>query len=294
METDKEWGTLVFCPTPIGNLQDITLRTLQAMRQADCIVCEDTRVTRKLLSHYHIHKPLVSFHKDNVKSAIEGILRILEEGKNCVLVTDAGTPGIQDPGSELIPELEKRDIPFVVLPGPSAVLPAVVYSGFASDGFIFLGFLPQRKAERMRVLQNMSSVTLPIVFFLSPHRLYDMLEEVGGIFGDQREAILCREITKLYEERIRGTLHELGELTREKNRKLRGELVLVVRGAQRDIKKKGKEVPSELFSLARELVARGLSRKEGGEIISTHFPVRKNTIKRYLHNPGSVDFTKEN
>ncbi len=285
---------MVFCPTPIGNLQDITLRVLQVLRQADYIICEDTRVTRKLLSHYNIRKRLISFHKNNVKRAIENILRILGEGKNCALVTDAGTPGIQDPGGELIPVLENQGVSYEVIPGPSSVLPAVVYSGYASEGFIFSGFFPRRKAERMRILKEFSAMSLPVVFFLSPNRLCDELDDIGKTFGYHREAILCRELTKIYEERIRGTLQELLEQLCERESVIRGEIVLVVQGVLREAIKEKNDVSPEILSLARDLLAKGFSRKVVAEIVSTHFPVRKNNIKRYLQTSDSVDFGKEN
>ncbi len=273
MTTEKEWGKLYFCPTPLGNLQDITLRTLEVLEAVDFIACEDTRVTLKILNHYHIQKPLFSYHSHNLREVSSRIVNLLKEGKNIALVSDAGMPGIQDPGMELINLLEKEGLSYEVLPGPSALVVAVVYSGFAFSGFTFLGFLPRKKKERRKILEQFLHLPSTLVIYESPHRVVSTLEEIKEIAGSERRVVFLRELTKIHQELQRGKLGEILELLSQRER-IKGEVILVLEG-----EKKGKEIPPEAEKLLEVLSQQGLSPQEMLEVTSEVFSVSKNKLK---------------
>jgi len=221
-------GVLYLCATPIGNLEDITLRVLQTLREADLVAAEDTRRTRRLLSHYDIHTPIISYHEHNRRRQGEYLLERLAGGDTVALVSDAGTPGISDPGEELVREAVDRGIPVVPLPGPSALLAALVVSGLAVERFVFEGFLPARGGGRNRRLAELAGETRTIVLYEAPHRLLKTLEDLTVSLGDRR-ACAARELTKLHEELLRDTLSGLKEhFTAHPPR---GEFVLVIEGA---------------------------------------------------------------
>ncbi|MBC7217978.1 MAG: 16S rRNA (cytidine(1402)-2'-O)-methyltransferase [Candidatus Caldatribacterium sp.] len=271
-----EWGKVYFCPTPLGNLQDVTLRTLEVLRSVDYIACEDTRVTLKLLNAYGITKPLLSYHAHNLPQATQEILRLVKSGKNVALVSDAGMPGIQDPGMELVPILLRENIPFEVLPGPSAVLLGVVYSGFSFSGFVFVGFLPRRKKEKRAVLEQVLALPQSTVLYESPKRLFETLSDIREVGGEERKILVARELTKLHEEILRGTVAEVEEAI--KGRDIRGEVLIVVEGTPR--KKEETRVPERLV----ELLARsGLGEREIVEVLSEELGLGKNALKRKIH-----------
>jgi len=221
---------LTFVPTPIGNLKDITLRALETLKAADYIVCEDTRHTSKLLMHYEISKPLLSFHEHSGGKAAADVLAKAEAGKNIAFVTDAGMPLISDPGFEIVREAIRRNIPFEVLPGPQAAVTALAVSGLAPDSFVFLGFLPQKPGKRKKEIERVKDYPETLIFYESPFRLLKSLNDLLEILGD-REAAVARELTKKFEEVARGRLSELAEKFGTKEP--RGEIVLVVAGANR-------------------------------------------------------------
>ncbi|QGG48678.1 16S rRNA (cytidine(1402)-2'-O)-methyltransferase [Heliorestis convoluta] len=222
-------GKLKVCATPIGNLEDITLRVLQALREADLIAAEDTRHTRKLLSAYEIHGPLTSYHEHNKKGKGLEIVKKIEEGATVVLVSDAGLPGISDPGEDLIHLCIERNLPVEVLPGPSASITALVLSGLPTGRFVFEGFLPrQKKAYRQR-LQELAKETRTIILYESPYRVQATLADLQDHFGAERRAALVRELTKKFEEVRRGTL---GSLREEIKEPLKGECSLVIGGCE--------------------------------------------------------------
>ncbi|MDI3543607.1 MAG: rRNA (cytidine1402-2-O)-methyltransferase [Candidatus Atribacteria bacterium] len=270
----KEWGKLYFCPTPLGNLQDITLRTLQVFREVDFIACEDTRVTLKILNHYRIQKPLLSYHSYNLKQVSFRIVNLLKEGKNLALVSDAGMPGIQDPGMELVSILEKEGLNFEVLPGPSALITAVVYSGFAFSGFVFLGFLPRKKKEREKILEQFLYLPPALVIYESPHRIVSSLEEIKEMVGGERKIVFLRELTKVYEEIIRGKLGDVLNILSQRE-EIKGEVILVIEGG----KKEEEEVPPGAKKLMESLFEQGLSPQQVWEIASSAFSVSKNKLK---------------
>lgn len=271
----KEWGKVYFCPTPLGNLRDITLRTLDVLQSVDCIACEDTRVTLKLLNVYGINKPLVSYHSHNISRATQEILRLVKSGKNVAFVSDAGMPGIQDPGMELVAVLLQEGIPFEVLPGPSAVLLGVVYSGFSFSGFTFVGFLPRRRGERRAILEQVLVLPQAVVFYESPKRLFATLEDIQEVGGKERRILVARELTKIHEEILRGTVAEVqGRL---RGRDIRGEVLIVVEGQR---KKKEAQVSERLLEF---LVRRGLQEKEIVAILGEELGIGKNVLKRQIH-----------
>ncbi len=220
---------LYIVPTPIGNLQDITLRALEVLKAVDIVLAEDTRTSRFLLLHYQIEKRILSHHQHNEHQALKEVIRLLKEGTSIALVSDAGTPGISDPGYLLIRECMREEIPVECLPGATAFVPALVMSGIPCDRFVFEGFLPQKKGRHTRLLL-LKEEDRTIVFYESPHRLVKLLEECCEYFGVERQASVSRELTKMFEETKRGTVEELKVYFSQKT--VKGEIVVVVAGKE--------------------------------------------------------------
>ena len=223
-------GTLYLVPTPIGNLGDISPRMADTMAQADFIAAEDTRVSLKLLNHLGIKKPMVSYHRHNVETGGQAVISRLMAGENCALVTDAGMPGISDPGEELVVECAALGIDVVVIPGPCALVAALAASGQPTGRFTFEGFLPMNKKNRKAHLDSLRKEERTMIFYEAPHKLCATLEDMAKTFGEERPISLCRELSKLHEEIIRTTLGEA--ITYYEERQPKGEFVLVVRGAE--------------------------------------------------------------
>lgn len=221
-------GVLFLCPTPIGNLEDISLRVLRVLREADLIACEDTRHTLKLLNHYEIRKKLVSYHEHNKEKRKHTLAQAVADGKKVALVTDAGMPGISDPGEDLVGLFIEEGLPFEVLPGPSAFVNALVASGLPARRFVFEGFLERDKKERKASLERLKVETRTMVLYEAPHRLRKTLEELSEVLGPERTCVLCRELTKRHEEHQRGTLGQLAAMVLEQPP--RGEYVLILQG----------------------------------------------------------------
>lgn len=220
---------LYLVPTPVGNLADITLRALEVLRQADAILCEDTRTSGFLLKHYDIQKPLLSYHQHNEHKVLDNFISRLQSGQTFALITDAGTPGISDPGFLLLRECIRLDIPVECLPGATAFVPALVQSGIPSNSFVFEGFLPVKKGRKTK-MEQLSLEPRTIILYESPHRLVKTLSELATFMMPERPASVSRELTKLYEETRRGSLASLA--THYTNHPPKGELVLVIAGAQ--------------------------------------------------------------
>jgi 16S rRNA (cytidine1402-2'-O)-methyltransferase len=223
-------GTLSIVGTPIGNLGDITLRALETLRQADTIACEDTRVTAKLLTRYDIQKPLLIFHARSGKLASERILSQLAEGKRVALVTDAGTPGISDPGNELVKIVRERlgdEVTIEALPGPSAVAAALSIAGIHSDEFTFLGFLPHKKG-RQTLFKEIAAMERTAVFYESPHRIEKALAALVDVLPNGRVVTVARELTKIHESLIQGTPEEVAGYFATHTDEIRGEFVVIV------------------------------------------------------------------
>jgi len=223
-------GVLYIVSTPIGNMEDITLRALRILREVDLIAAEDTRRTGLLLKHFEIQTPLTSYFEGNELKKREYILSKLKEDKNIALVSDAGTPGISDPGFRLIQLVIENKIPIVPIPGPSAVVTALSVSGLPTDAFLFKGFLPHKSKKRRDLLKELIEVRETLIFYESPHRFSETLKDILEILGD-REIVLTRELTKVYEEILRGKVSQIHNLIGE--RKLKGEITLVVEGKTR-------------------------------------------------------------
>jgi len=218
---------LILVPTPIGNLRDITLRALEILESADLILAEDTRHAIKLLNHYNIKTPLQSHHMFNEHKSVESVCKKILSGITIALITDAGTPGISDPGFLLVRACLEKEIPVETLPGPTALIPALVNSGLPCDRFCFEGFLPQKKGRNKR-LSGLSEEARTMIFYESPYRLVKSLNEMSEHFGPDRDACVSRELSKIYEENIRGTLSFLAAYYSEKPPK--GEIVIIVSG----------------------------------------------------------------
>jgi 16S rRNA (cytidine1402-2'-O)-methyltransferase len=231
-------GTLYIVSTPIGNREDITLRALRILKEADLIAAEDTRHTGLLLNHFGIPTPLTSYFEGNELKKKEFILSKLRQGHRVALVSDAGTPGISDPGFRLIQTAIENQIPVVPIPGPSAVIAALSISGLPTDAFLFKGFLPHKSKKKRDLLKELEEVRETLIFYESPHRLSETLKDIFDLLGD-REIVLTRELTKIYEEVLRGKVSEIQ--TQIGERKLKGEITLVISGKTRQ-KKNEREI----------------------------------------------------
>lgn len=227
---------LYLVPTPIGNLQDMTFRAIEVLKSVDVILAEDTRTSGKLLKHFEINKPLQSYHIFNEHKAVEKLVSRMENGECMALVSDAGTPGISDPGFLLVKAAKEKGLNVSCLPGPTAFVPALVNSGLPNDRFTFEGFLPHKKGRNTR-LQALKEEERTMVFYESPHRLMKTLEQFSEVFGSERMASVSRELSKLYEENIRGTLAEL--IAYYSENPIKGEIVIVLQGKEDKPTEKG-------------------------------------------------------
>lgn len=220
---------LYIVPTPIGNLEDITLRALRILKEVDLILAEDTRVSAKLLSHYDIHTKMTSHHKFNEHRTVEGIVETIASGSSVALISDAGTPGISDPGFLLVRSCLEAGIAVETLPGPTAFIPALVNSGIPSDRFYFEGFLPQKKGRKTK-LEELALKEQTIILYESPYRLVKTLKQLAVYFGEDRKASVSRELTKIFEETKNGKLSEL--IQHFDSGTVKGEIVIIVEGAK--------------------------------------------------------------
>jgi len=221
---------LYIVPTPIGNLDDITIRSIKTLEKVDLILCEDTRRSKKLLNHLNINRELRSHHKFNEHNEVEIIINKIKKGANVALISDAGTPGISDPGFLIARTCLKNDIEIECLPGPTALIPGLLVSGISADKFVFEGFLPIKKGRKKR-LSILSSETRTMIFYESPHKLIRTLIDFKNTFDSNRRISVSRELTKIYEETIRGTIDEIIDLCQKK--KPKGEYVIVVEGIEK-------------------------------------------------------------
>lgn len=227
-QTGTDKGKLFIIPTPIGNLEDMTFRAIQYLKDSDLIACEDTRQTRKLCTHFEISTPLVSYHEHNKMKSGEKLLEQLKGGSTIAIVSDAGMPGISDPGYELVKQCVELEIPVIPLPGANAALPALVASGLPTDHFYFYGFLPRDKKSRKTEVEFLSKLRDTFILYESPHRLKDTLKDLCTGIGVERKASMNRELTKKYEEIVRGSLGNLQEWSEQEQ--IRGEFCIIVEG----------------------------------------------------------------
>lgn len=267
---------LYVCATPIGNLEDITLRVLRVLEAADLIVAEDTRQTRKLLSHYQIAKPLTSLHKYNEREKSGQIIELLKQGKTVAYVSDAGMPGIFDPGAELIAQAIAADLPLTVLPGANAALTAVVQSGLIAGPFYFHGFLPRKQAQVAEALARLQDLPCPLIFYEAPHRLLKTLAALKKHLGDRRCSV-SRELTKMFEETKRGKLSDLIE--HYTAQPPRGEFVIVVAGADPEVQPHLSD-EEQILGCLGQCLDRGLSKREAVKAVAQQLGVSKNEVYR--------------
>lgn len=225
---EQESGTLYLVPTPIGNLEDMTFRAVNILKAVDLIASEDTRNTQKLLNHFEVETKQTSFHEHNSSERTPQLIDKLQNGTSIAQVSDAGMPSISDPGVDLVKAAVEAGIPVVPLPGPNAALTALIASGLTPQPFYFLGFLPRKKKELTAELEELNKRKETLVFYESPHRVKQVVEEMQNVFGSDRNLVLAREVTKRFEEFIRGTVEEVLEWLSQEN--IRGEFVLIVEG----------------------------------------------------------------
>lgn len=267
-------GTLYLCPTPIGNLEDITYRTVRCLREADIIAAEDTRHTRQLLSAYDIDTPLLSYHEHNKAEKGPQLIDMLREGKMIALVSDAGMPAICDPGSDLVHLAIEADIPIVPLPGANAGLTGLIASGMDTTRFTFIGFLPKTKKHRLPVLESIKGYEGTLIFYEAPHRIQTVLSELIEVLGD-RQAVICRELTKRYEQYMRGSLRQVKEELAAQG--VRGEFVILVAGAAA-AEEHGPASDGDYASLVRELMEQGIDKKEAVRMVAKRCGVPKRSV----------------
>ena len=267
-------GTLYLVATPIGNLGDFSPRALETLNAVDFIAAEDTRVSLKLMNHFSLKKPLVSYHEHNHVSAGQSILNRLLAGENCALVTDAGTPAISDPGEDLVRLCAENDVPVISIPGCCAAVNALAVSGLPTGRFTFEGFLTMNKKSRWEHLESLKREERTMIFHEAPHKLCTTLDDMAAVFGTDRRIALCRELTKLHEETRRCTIGEAIEHFRTTAPK--GEFVLVVEGA---VRQTTEEVTLEQgVSMVQTLLENGMRLKDAAKEVAEHTGLSKNEL----------------
>lgn len=266
-----EKGILYICPTPIGNLEDITFRTLRILKEVDLIAAEDTRHSIRLLNHFDIKKPLTSYHEHNIREKGKELIYKMNMGENIALISDAGMPGISDPGQELIRESIEEGIEVIALPGATASITALVISGLSTDKFIFEGFLSSKRKDRKKELLDIKDNKKTTIIYESPHRLMGLLEDMEYIL-EERKISISRELTKKYEETFRGTSSEA--LEKFKSEGVKGEFVIIIEGS------KAEEIIEEvnIEEKLREYIDLGLTKKEAIKKVSQENGIPKNII----------------
>ena len=263
-------GTLFIVSTPIGNLEDITLRALRVLKEVDVIAAEDTRHSLRLLNHYGISKPLISYWGEKEKAKAEETIRRLNSGQSVALISDAGTPGISDPGAVLIKRAIEDGVKIIPIPGPTAMIAALTVSGLPTEEFLFAGFLPPKQSRRRKVLSELSLEKRTFVFYEAPHRVLECLSDMTEIFGARR-AVIVKEVTKMHEEVIRGTLPEIIEYL--KGSTIAGEYVIVTEGQE----EKSGNAEDALMEI-RGLMKKGLGRKEAVSRIAKEYRIGKKEL----------------
>lgn len=274
-----ESGILYLVPTPIGNLEDMTFRSVRILKEVDLIASEDTRNTQKLLNHFEITTPQRSFHEHNYKERIPQLIELLQEGTSIAQVSDAGMPSISDPGHELVVACIAAKIKVVALPGPTAGLTALIASGLTPQPNYFYGFLPRKKKEQLEVLAQFKQEKATVIYYESPHRIQKTIQVMMEVFGETRQAVICRELTKLHEEYLRGNLAELNDYLKEHT--IKGECCLMVEGAT--------EIVEEMIdtrSLKEQveaLIAQGLKPNDSIKEVAKRNQLKKQAVYNEYH-----------
>ena len=272
----NEKPTLFLVPTPIGNLSEMSPRALEVLNSVDVIACEDTRTSGQMLKHFNISKRLIAYQNFNEESSSRGIINLLSQGNNVALISDAGYPLISDPGQRIVNEASAAGFNVVPLSGPSALLNAVVASGLIAQPFLFIGFLPSANGDRVKKLQEYKNYPMTMVFYEAPHRITKMLKSCLEVLGDRR-ICLCREMTKIHEEFIRGTISEVLEISDE----LKGEMVVVIEGNRDDY---SKDIDmSIILNMVNESIEAGMSTSSAIREVSRQTGISKNRIYDLVH-----------
>ncbi len=274
---------LYLIATPIGNLEDISYRAIRVLKEADYILAEDTRHSVKLLNHFDIHKKLVSYHEHNQYSKAPSIIEDLKAGKTVGLVTDAGTPGISDPGGYLVQCCQEEGLDYTIVPGPVALINALVLSGQNTNRFLFEGFLPMKKKDRKERLEGLSMETRTMLFYEAPHKLKATLKDMLPVFGGERSVSLVRELTKLHEEVLKMSLEEAGAYY--ENQEPRGEYVLIVAGMDERKRESLDEERRESLDwdeLLQSFMKEGMSKKEAIKAVAKELKLPKRDVYQYF------------
>ena len=273
---EPQSGVLYLVGTPIGNLNDISFRAIKILTDVSLIACEDTRQTKKITTRYEISNKLISFNKHNSTKRIPQIINYLKEGKSVALVTDAGLPSICDPGEDLVKIAKSNKFETICIPGPSAPLTALISSGFPASKFIFEGFLPKKKSEREKILFEISKNEKTTIVFEAPHRLNKLLNDLREYCGAHREVVVCRELTKKFEEQICDNLDNLKDFL--KDREILGEITIVLKGIDKNNKVEINE--SDIKKELKELINAGLSLSAASKYLAK----KKNLTKKKIYN----------
>ncbi len=266
-------GILYVVATPIGNLQDITLRAIEVLKTVDCIVAEDTRHSQPLLRHYLINTPIIALHEHNEREKTKKLLERLEKGETIALISDAGTPLISDPGYYLVREARLAGIKTVPIPGACAAIAALSVAGLPTDRFVFEGFMPAKSGPRLQRLQALTNETRTMIFYESPHRILDLLEAMQVIWTESRLAVIGRELTKIYETITSGSLGQLIEWVKSDTNQERGEMVVIVEGIKEDL-----QLNKESFSDMLTILLDSLPLKQAVELVTKITGQKKNTV----------------
>lgn len=275
-------GKLFICGTPIGNLEDVTIRLLKTLRSVDIIACEDTRHTIKLLNRFKIKKKLISYHEHSNKSKEDYIIAELINGKKIALVSDAGMPGISDPGTDLVKRAIEEKIAIEVIPGPSAAIAALAISGVDTNTFIFEGFLPERQNKRQTELKRIEPEARTVILYEAPHRLLATLEDISLIMGSDRWIVVARELTKKHEDIVRGKVSDI--INHFKSNVVKGEICIIISGKTAT----NKEVSIEkIIEEVEELINSGINKKEAFKLKALEYDIKKSTIYNYYEKRES-------
>ena len=275
-----EKGNLYLVATPIGNLEDITFRAIRTLKEVDVILAEDTRKTLKLLNHFEISKKMISFYRHNEGVKLDYVLSLLEEGKNLAVVSDAGTPGISDPGEDLVRAAIEHNITVIPIPGSVAFIQGLIASGFDTTRFVFEGFLSINKRARKERLNELKDETRTIIFYEAPHKLKRTVQDLYDAFGGERRIVLARELTKIHEEFLRMTLEEALEYYAEKE--IKGEFVVLIEGSKKEDENSYNEVTIDV--LMEKYLKEGIDKKEAMKKVAKDKGITKSEVYKYLIN----------
>jgi 16S rRNA (cytidine1402-2'-O)-methyltransferase len=280
---ENKVGKLYIVSTPIGNLQDMTFRAIEVLKSVDLVAAEDTRRTRELLNHFDIDTKITSYHEHNKYDKAKDVVDMIKEGKDVAVVTDAGTPIVSDPGSVLVKFAVEENVEITAVPGCCAAINALVLSGLDSDSFVFVGFLKDDNKKRKEQLENLKSETRTMVFYISPHDILKDLKQLIEVFGEERNASLSREMTKVHEETVRGTLKEIYKVF--ESRDIKGEFVLVVSGMDKDLLKSSEVEKWMSISVEehyQKYIDEGMSDKDAMKKVASDRNVDKREIYKEL------------